>query len=113
MNIMKLFVKTIVSNTETLMFTFVKAVDFGSSQVFAPTSALPTTQQSTPSPATTAGENGTTSRNAEVEVGQPDIPVVQKNGGPEMSRFIGKTSPPKENIICFSYIDKMGESYLK
>jgi len=76
MNVMKLFVKTIVSNTEMLMFTFVKAVDFGSSQVSAPTSALPTTQQSTPSPATTAGENGTTSR--EVEVRQPDIPVVSE-----------------------------------
>ena len=101
---MKLFVKTVNSKYRDVH------VHFFNAQVTAPTSALPTTQQTTPSPSTTAGENGTASRNAgengtasrnaEVEVRQPDILVVlgKMVVDQEMSRFIGKSDspPPKK-----------------
>ncbi len=110
---MKLFVKTVISKYRDVH------VHFFNAQVTAPTSALPTTQQTTPSPSTTAGENGTASRNAEVEVRQPDILVVfgKMVVDQEMSRFIGKSEPPPkkketmEKIDDFLFnIDEMGES---
>lgn len=78
-------------------------------EVSAPTSALPTTQQSTPSPATSAGENGTTSRNAEVEVTAPRKIWLQRRCADPRDRAAGTCKFPRRRCKL-SFAEIIGES---